>query len=196
MWADGDRGVTHADVDLDGTGQFGPHLRVRQTLVEVDYVVTVSEPKTAKSRRVVALDPTVVAVLRRHRTRQHKDRLACGPAYADHDLVLARADGSPVQPSNFVQCSPAASAMPECRTSGSTICGTPTRRCRSKRASIRRSSASGSAISTARHLQPRRPILAGRGCCGVRRPRVRDLMIARSQVRVLPAPPPPSLLSR
>ncbi|HVF05171.1 MAG TPA: tyrosine-type recombinase/integrase [Frankiaceae bacterium] len=96
-------GLRWSDVDLDGTGQFGPHLRVRQTLVEVDYVVTVSGPKTAKSRRVVALDPTVVAVLRRHRTRQHKDRLACGPAYADRDLVLARADGAPVQPSNFVQ---------------------------------------------------------------------------------------------
>jgi integrase len=96
-------GLRWSDIDLDGGDAFGPHLRVRQTLVEVDYVLTVSEPKTAKSRRVVALDPTVVAVLRRHRTRQHKDRLACGPAYADHDLVLARVDGAPVQPSNFVQ---------------------------------------------------------------------------------------------
>ena len=96
-------GLRWSDVNLDATGQFGPHLRVRQTLVEVDYVVTVSEPKTAKSRRVVALDPTVVAVLRRHRTRQHKNRLACGAVYAEHDLVLARPDGAPVQPSNFVQ---------------------------------------------------------------------------------------------
>lgn len=96
-------GLRWSDIDLDGTGPFGPHLRVRQTLVEVDYVVSTSEPKTAKSRRVVALDATVVAILRRHRVRQHKDRFALGPAYDDHDLVLARADGSPVQPSNFVQ---------------------------------------------------------------------------------------------
>jgi integrase len=69
-------------------------------------------------RRVVALDPTVVAVLQRHRTRQHKYRLACGPAYADHDLVLARPDGAPVQPSNFVQvfaCRVAEAGVPHIR---------------------------------------------------------------------------------
>jgi integrase len=76
---------------------------VRQQLVDVDYAVSFSEPKTAKSRRVVALDDTVVAVLLRHRTRQRKDRFALGPAYDDRDLVLARPDGAPVQPSNFVQ---------------------------------------------------------------------------------------------
>ncbi|HEU0130300.1 MAG TPA: site-specific integrase [Mycobacteriales bacterium] len=96
-------GLRWSDIDLDGGDAFGPHLRVRQQLVDVDYAISFSEPKTAKSRRVVALDETVVAVLRRHRTRQRKDRFALGAAYDDRDLVLARADGSPVQPSNFVQ---------------------------------------------------------------------------------------------
>jgi hypothetical protein len=40
------------------------------------YEVHVSEPKTAKGRRSLALDPATVAGLRQHRARQAQERLA------------------------------------------------------------------------------------------------------------------------
>src|SRR5207245_96479 len=36
--------------------------------------------------------------LRRHRAEQAKERLLLGPSYQDHGLVLARADGRPLDP--------------------------------------------------------------------------------------------------
>jgi integrase len=61
-----------------------------------------SKPKTERSRRNVALDPTTVAALREHRKRQLLERLAWGPAYQDeHDLVFCREDGSPIWPRTF-----------------------------------------------------------------------------------------------
>jgi integrase len=58
--------------------------------------LTVQRAKTASSRRVVALDATTVDVLRRHRKRQAKERLATYGAYDDHDLVFCQEDGSPI----------------------------------------------------------------------------------------------------
>ena len=80
-----------------------PALAVRQQLVESLYTVSFAPPKTARGRRVVVLDPVTVAALRAHRKRQAAERLAVGPAYTDNDLVVARVDGSPVQPSNLGQ---------------------------------------------------------------------------------------------
>ena len=48
--------------------------------------------------RRIALDDTTVAALRAHRTRQAEERLAAGPAWQEHDLVVAREDGLPVHP--------------------------------------------------------------------------------------------------
>lgn len=46
-------------------------------------------PKTARSRRTVALDPETVAVLRAHRETQLLERDFAGDAYQDGDLVSA-----------------------------------------------------------------------------------------------------------
>jgi integrase len=55
-------------------------------------------PKTARSRRTVALDPGTVAVLRGHRASQAAERLQVGAGWRDHDLVFTKVDGEPLHP--------------------------------------------------------------------------------------------------
>jgi integrase len=67
----------------------------------VNYEVHVSEPKTAKGRRSLALDPATVAALRQHRARQAEERLAVGPRWRDSGLVFTWPDGRPLHPERF-----------------------------------------------------------------------------------------------
>ena len=63
-------------------------------------------PTTVESyRHLIELHvvPATVGALRAHRARQAADRLALGAAYNDHDLVVARLDGTPVHPNNVGQ---------------------------------------------------------------------------------------------
>jgi integrase len=89
-------GLRWADVDLDAA-----RLAVRQTVIEVNHKIEFSMPKTAKGRRTIALDAPTVEVLREHRKRQAAQRLEFGPGWADHDLVFADYDGSPLMPERF-----------------------------------------------------------------------------------------------
>ena len=91
-------GLRWSDLDLD--------LRtaaVVQTIINVAYVVTVSEPKTARGRRTISLDPATVAILRAHRRQQDQERASLGEGYGDRDLVFARPDGRPIHPDLFTQ---------------------------------------------------------------------------------------------
>lgn len=60
-----------------------------------------SEPKTARGRRALALDPVTVAALRRYRARQLEHKLAVGARYQDSGLVFTWLDGSPIHPLRF-----------------------------------------------------------------------------------------------
>jgi integrase len=84
------------DVDME-KGQ----LAVRQTLQEVRKTLYFRKPKSAKSRRTVALSAFVLEALKRHRASQAAERLSLGAAYRDLDLVLARWDGSPWKPESI-----------------------------------------------------------------------------------------------
>lgn len=84
-------GLRWADVDLDARS-----ARVRTTLHRTRDGFTFAAPKTARSRRQIALTPTAVGALRRHRARQIEDRLRAGAAWEDHDLVFANAIGQPL----------------------------------------------------------------------------------------------------
>jgi integrase len=87
-------GLRWRDLDLDAG-----RAQVVQTLIGKREL---SEPKTEKGRRNVALDAGTVAILREHRKAQLVERLAWGPAYEDeHDLVFCREDGSPVLPQSL-----------------------------------------------------------------------------------------------
>jgi hypothetical protein len=77
-----------------------------RTLVDLDGDLPVwSDPKTARGRRSIALDPGTVAALRAQRVAQAQERLMSGAEYLDHDLVFARPDGRPWHPERFSRTS-------------------------------------------------------------------------------------------
>lgn len=95
-------GLAWTDVDLDA-GQ----LRVRTSLewlrTDKGRVWRLSEPKTHASKRRVALTPTVVATLRRHRILQIEESLKLGPAWQQTGLVFTDEAGGPLVANNFTR---------------------------------------------------------------------------------------------
>ena len=82
------------DVDLDGGT-----LTVRHALLRMKGRLELAEPKTARSRRTIALPGSVVSVLRTHRTRQREERLAAGEDWQGEQwggLVFATRIGTPL----------------------------------------------------------------------------------------------------
>jgi integrase len=90
------RSASWSDIDLAAGS-----LAVRQTLQEAEGKLTFKEPKTPKSRRVIALPTVALEALRQHRARQAETRLQLDARYNDHDLVCTQADGSPWWSSDF-----------------------------------------------------------------------------------------------
>jgi integrase len=86
-------GLRWVDVDLDRG-----RVAVRQTLVIAGRQVVISEPKTSRSRRSIALDSRSVAALRSWRAAQAAERLAWGAGWTDSGLVFTREDGMPIHP--------------------------------------------------------------------------------------------------
>lgn len=86
-----------SDVDLDSAD-----VRVRGTLSRLSTGLTVTEPKTERSRRTVGMPQQCVDVLRVHRRAQATERLAAGPAWQDHDLVFCSEIGTLLDPSNVL----------------------------------------------------------------------------------------------
>jgi integrase len=85
-------GLRWEDIDL-GAGR----LCVRRALVPSGREVVVSEPKTARGRRVVALDPETVEVLKRQAARQLEARQA-STAWVELGLVFTSEDGAALHP--------------------------------------------------------------------------------------------------
>ena len=109
-------GLRWQDCDLEGA-----RVAVSQTLVVVDgYDVQYSEPKTAKGRRMIALDEQTTKALREQRERQMLDRALWGDACEDSDLVFARENGTPLHPDLFSDASGATSQQRSCHAFAST----------------------------------------------------------------------------
>jgi integrase len=88
-------GLPWAHVDLEDG-----HLAVVQALVEVDSQPKLKPvPKTAHSRRRLAIDAETIRVMRDHRRAQLEERLRQGDAYQDTGLTFSRQDGTPIRPS-------------------------------------------------------------------------------------------------
>ncbi|MBE1557703.1 tyrosine-type recombinase/integrase [Nonomuraea africana] len=64
-------------------------------LVHTDVGLIAFLPKTAASRRIIALDPETVRLLRRHEQVQ---RQLLGDAWNESGPIFARTDGSPMRP--------------------------------------------------------------------------------------------------
>jgi integrase len=73
-------------------------LRIDEGLVAVRQGAAWSNAKNARSRRVIPLDDETLRVLVRHRKVQAEERLAAGPKWEDHDLIIATHAGRPVMP--------------------------------------------------------------------------------------------------
>ena len=91
-------GVRWRDIDLDAGS-----LQVRHTMLRTAAGLHLTEPKTARSRRRIALAPNAREALRAHRGRQAAERLQLGRAWEDQDLVFANAIGKPVEAGNLLR---------------------------------------------------------------------------------------------
>ncbi len=88
-------GVHWDDLDLAGRS-----LTVRWQVVQHGWATMVDTPKTDDSQATIALDQETVRVLRAHRTRQHRQRLAAGPAWVDSGLVFTTPTGGRLHPAD------------------------------------------------------------------------------------------------
>lgn len=98
-------GLRWCDVDQDSG-----LILIRQTLVEIEGThpcpscstghdrLLFGEPKSAAGERAYPLVPAIVRALTEHRRAQAVERALYGADYADHQLVFAQADGTPLRP--------------------------------------------------------------------------------------------------
>ncbi|MGH9053348.1 MAG: site-specific integrase [Acidimicrobiia bacterium] len=86
-------GLRWGDVDLEAG-----RLAIRQTLLAIRHVLSYSEPKTKRGRRLVSLDPVTWSALRDHRKAQIEERLRAGSAWVDSGLVFTNEIGEPIHP--------------------------------------------------------------------------------------------------
>ncbi len=90
-WRAGTLGVTHGM----------KRIKNRDSASERRTQLVVSELKTPKSRRTLALTPEIVARLREHRARQAEARIVAGELWQEHRLAFTTEVGTPVDPDNF-----------------------------------------------------------------------------------------------
>ncbi len=88
-------GLTWKRVNLD-TGT----ATVKQQMQRVNGKLTLVEPKTAQSRRTVALPSIVVTALTAHRERQRFERKWAGSRWQEHGLVFTTTIGTPLDSAN------------------------------------------------------------------------------------------------
>jgi integrase len=91
-------GLRWQDVDLDDAV-----LHIRHAMQRLEGEWRFVEPKSAKSRRTIALSALAVETVRRHRARQVEERLRMGRHWEDWDLVFCNEMGKPVEVSNLTQ---------------------------------------------------------------------------------------------
>ena len=86
-------GLRWLDVDLEAE-----RLSVRRALIPTNRDVVVSEPKTAKGRRVIALDPGTVEILKAQAARQLEEQAQPRERWVETGLVFTAENGSALDP--------------------------------------------------------------------------------------------------
>ena len=86
------------DVDIEGR-----MIRVTGTMQRTPDGLNIAEPKTASSRRHVAITDRAVDALRRHETRQKEERLRLGEAWEKSELVFANEVGRGIEAGNLIR---------------------------------------------------------------------------------------------
>lgn len=59
------------------------------------------QPKSKESKRTIVLSPSLMEALRQHKKEQAETKLRLGTDYQDNDLICARENGEPWEPSRF-----------------------------------------------------------------------------------------------
>jgi integrase len=85
-------GLRWQDIDLPNGV-----LKVRHQLQRVDTRLTLVEPKTERSRRVLVVPTTIVERLGEHAKRQLAEKLWAGSRWVENDLVFPNRFGAPMQ---------------------------------------------------------------------------------------------------
>ena len=88
-------GLRWTDVEFDAGA-----LAVRAALQRVNGKLQLVQPKTARSRRTIALPQSVIVALHRHRVRQLQERLLAGQRWHDTGFVFTTTLGTPLDPRN------------------------------------------------------------------------------------------------
>jgi integrase/predicted RNA-binding Zn-ribbon protein involved in translation (DUF1610 family) len=86
-------GLRWSDVDLEAS-----RLAVRRALIPINREVVVSEPKTAKGRRLIALDAATIEVLKAQAARQLDEQKEWDEAWVETGLVFTAANGAALDP--------------------------------------------------------------------------------------------------
>ena len=86
-------GLAWEDLDMEGG-----RLTVRRAWVPVNGVGQMSEPKTRRGRRTIALDPVTLEALRDHAAQQADGQSGWDEAWIDAGFVFTGKDGQPLQP--------------------------------------------------------------------------------------------------
>ena len=86
-------GLRWEDVDFANA-----RLAVRRALIPSGREVVVSEPKTARGRRSIALDPETVEVLKAQAARQLAEQEEWGEGWVDSGFVFTKENGEPLHP--------------------------------------------------------------------------------------------------
>jgi integrase len=86
--------VRYSDVDLKGMT-----MSINRSVEFIDGKVTFKAPKTASSRRLIALSPDSCAVLKEHRKAKDAERAEIGlEKLKDDNLIFCHFDGTPLLP--------------------------------------------------------------------------------------------------
>jgi len=86
-------GLRWSDVDLENG-----RLSVRRALIPSGREVIVSEPKTIKGRRVIAIDPGTIEVLKAQAARQLDEQKEWDDAWVETGLVFTQENGAALDP--------------------------------------------------------------------------------------------------
>jgi integrase len=78
-------------------------VTVRQTLIEIAGQLHTAEPKTARSRRIVDIDPATAHALEQHRKRQGEIAQRVGEPWNERNLVFVSPEGDPYKPESISQ---------------------------------------------------------------------------------------------
>lgn len=92
-------GLRWCDVDLDAAT-----ITIRRARVLAGRTVIFETPKSAKSRRTIAIDQRTIRALRRWQTKQAEERLRIGPQWKDTDgHLVTEPDGTLPNPNTFLR---------------------------------------------------------------------------------------------